>query len=90
MYSLLVLGFIPGTNIQISFTTWLWSFALVAVSFTLQLKWQNRTAVVVTPRPTLYASQLHQRARSIHRTVAALPADTVGRWKPSWQVPVID
>lgn len=33
MYSFLVLGLIPGTNIQISFWAWLVLMALLAVAF---------------------------------------------------------
>ena len=68
MYSFLVLGLIPGTNIQISFQAWLAIVAVLAIavvklkSQTLRhlrrvIQWGKATA----PRQTLHASQLHQR-----------------------------
>ena len=65
MYSLLVLGLIPGTNIQITFTTWVELALLGAVTWLVK----NRIDVMVslqalanqqTPRG-LHATQIHRR-----------------------------
>jgi hypothetical protein len=64
MYSLLVLGLIPGTNIQLSFWAWLIIMPLLAV-LGLLLKPYIRHLVewgkAVPPRLPLSASQLHRR-----------------------------
>jgi len=63
MYSFLVLGLIPGTNLQITFKSWLvlagWTFGSAVV---------YKYRAVLTPeaeavrRQILHASQLHHRA----------------------------
>jgi hypothetical protein len=65
MYSLLVLGIVPGTNIAISFQAWLILALLLAVirpSRQLYLYLQHQTAAAMVRRP-LPASQLHSRLR---------------------------
>ena len=64
MYTFLVLGLIPGTNIQLSLQAWLGIMAGLAVAF-VKLKpyahrlvqWGQATA----PRTIVHASQLHRR-----------------------------
>ncbi len=67
MYTFLVLGQIPGTNIQISFQVWLVILAglvLAVMAFTLSLRVRRafkRQAMRL--RQPLSASQLHQQAQ---------------------------
>ena len=65
MYSFIVLGIIPGTNIQITFTTWL-NAMLVAISAVLlvrlyRLVVMQNFAPAVNRQP-LFAQQLHSRS----------------------------
>jgi hypothetical protein len=64
MYSLLVLGIIPGTNIQISFQVWL-QFASVltgVVMATVFLRVHRASlSRMLHTRTPLHASQLHSR-----------------------------
>jgi hypothetical protein len=64
MYSLLVLGLIPGTNIQLSFWAWLIIMPLLA-ALSLRLKPHIRHFIAwgkaAPPRLPLSASQLHRR-----------------------------
>ena len=60
MYSFLVLGIIPGTNIQITFTTWLQLCAVVV------FVWLIRNRVMATYAEQLIVSQLGPRG--IHAT----------------------
>ncbi len=59
MYNFLVLGLVPGTNLQITFNTWLYaaslSFAVYFIAFRL------RRPAAATVRAPLHASQLHNR-----------------------------
>lgn len=70
MYSLLVLGLIPGTNIQLSFWAWVALMPLLA-AFGLMLKPLARRLVewgkAVPPRLPLPASQLHRRLQPTAR-----------------------
>lgn len=62
MYSLLVLGIIPGTDIQITFAGWLCLFAVViGVWFknTFRVSFESQTAANTVRG--LHASQLHRR-----------------------------
>jgi len=65
MYAFLVLGLIPGTNIQISFQAWLGIMA--GLPFVAALIWphlrQHLAAESIALRQPLHASQLHLRAR---------------------------
>lgn len=65
MYSFLVLGLIPGTNIQISFQAWLGIMAGLpfAAAFMRPLWHQRLSESVARQRQPLHASQLHLRAR---------------------------
>ena len=66
MYSLLVLGIIPGTNIQISFSAWM----ILGVIFALALLIKNRVEFIdkleqvieeASPLRGMHATQLHRR-----------------------------
>jgi hypothetical protein len=63
MYSFLVLGLIPGTNLQITFKSWL-ALAGWTVGAAIVYRYRNDlTPVAVAPKRTvLHASQLHHRA----------------------------
>jgi hypothetical protein len=67
MYSFLVLGFIPGTNIQISFVAWLVMLVgspLAVLAFALRHRLQRAARLqALSLRRPLYASQLHQQAQ---------------------------
>jgi len=64
MDTLLVLGIVPGTNIQISFQMWLAVATLLAGGATIvRLELQKIADTQANSRPLLYASQLHQRAQ---------------------------
>jgi hypothetical protein len=64
MYSILVLGLIPGTNIAISFDAWLGAMTvLIGTIAILRIELRNRAfAPRALSRIVLHASQLHQRA----------------------------
>lgn len=70
MYSLLVLGIIPGTNIQLSFQAWL------AVAVAVAFAWPKLKAPVLelvelgkapTPHVPQHASELHRRLQRTAR-----------------------
>lgn len=68
MYSILVLGLVPGTNIQISFWTWLilmLSLPFLAPRLKVWLREPVRQVVELGKAPTPHvpqdASQLHSR-----------------------------
>lgn len=67
MYSLIVLGQIPGTNISLSFEAWIILMALMAVvGFRLRPKIKQifeEFKGATTPKHGIHASQLHQRAQ---------------------------
>lgn len=65
MYAFLVLGLIPGTNIQISFQAWLYMMAaLPFIGALIMLRWHKLAASLqAINRQPLHASQLHQRIR---------------------------
>ncbi len=63
MYSFFILGQIPGTNLQITFQTWI---NVMMLAFCAWLIWHFRVYElfvkhVLTPRQPLHASQLHRR-----------------------------
>lgn len=65
MYSFIVLGIIPGTNIQITFTTWL-NAMLLAVTIVLLVRLyrmvaSEETSTIMSRQP-LFAQQLHSRS----------------------------
>lgn len=66
MYTFVVLGLIPGTNIQISFQAWLAMAAVLPVTAVL-LKSPLSSLVAIgraaEPRLPLPATLLHQRVR---------------------------
>jgi hypothetical protein len=69
MYSFLVLGLIPGTNIAISFQVWLVVMVVALVGFMIVRKRIEQFIISIvdemfgTPqRQPLHASQLHLRA----------------------------
>lgn len=59
MYNFLVLGLVPGTNIQITFKTWLYALAVALLTYNLYRHTRALGAVAV--RQPLHASQLHNR-----------------------------
>ena len=63
MYSFLVLGIIPGTNIQITFQGWITILGLLACGVGIYwLASHHKTLVAsFTQRTVLYANQLHVR-----------------------------
>lgn len=62
MYNFLVLGMIPGTQIQITFETWFIAFILfVAVVKVYRLITVRRQSILLTVRIPLHANQLHLR-----------------------------
>ena len=70
MYTFLVLGLIPGTNIQISFQAWLDMAAalpFVAAFIKLHLYHRLTAASDIAIRQPLHASQLHRRIRPTAR-----------------------
>lgn len=60
MYSFLVLGLVPGTNIQINFNTWLYALSAAFLSYGIYRRMHTLGSVSVVRQP-LYASQLHNR-----------------------------
>ena len=70
VYNFLVLGFIPGTNIQITFQTWVDAFGLVLFAycgFRLYQRYRFSGFELMPIRQPLHASQLHQRLRQTVR-----------------------
>ena len=72
MYSFIVLGLIPGTNIQISFELWLQivagltTYILLSIFAVWTYRFFRLTNQLLAPAKTrlpLYASQLHQRVQ---------------------------
>lgn len=64
MYSLLVLGIVPGTNIQITFQGWLSLFGSLVVAAALAQYYRQNLALqqaAARVRVPLHASQLHHR-----------------------------
>lgn len=63
MYSFLVLGYVPGTSLQINFQGWLDIASLLAVAFMIRQYLKHRQLVNewVQVRQPLHASQLHRR-----------------------------
>jgi hypothetical protein len=64
VYNFIVLGIVPGTNLQITFQTWLDALGLIlvaAVGSWLYFKYQP-TLEKATVRAPLHARQLHPRA----------------------------
>jgi len=64
MYTFLVLGLIPGTNVQISFQAWLAVMAMLPFLAYLAkepLRKILELGMAATPRLPLHASQLHHR-----------------------------
>lgn len=83
MYTFIVLGIVPGTNIQVSFELWrfvvLEFFGSVIVCWVI-LKFYDRlrsSSDYLQPvRAVIHATQLHQRVRSTAHTAEALLAST--------------
>ncbi len=69
MYSLLVLGLIPGTNIQINFWAWIGLMTVLLILFRIYgrrvmnfvVAWWRSLDYIDDPRDPLHASQLHSR-----------------------------
>jgi hypothetical protein len=61
MYNLLVLGLVPGTNIQITFKVWLDVIGLGIVGFLAYNMYRNNEAAQAFKRVPLHANQLHRR-----------------------------
>jgi hypothetical protein len=62
MYNLLVLGLVPGTNLQITFKTWLDVLGLVVAAYGATSLYRGRFTIgAVNVRQPLHASQLHSR-----------------------------
>ncbi len=66
MYSFIVLGIIPGTNIRITFGAWL-QFAVLIFAAVVTLKIYRKIKPMLLKlepvRIPLHASQLHQRVQ---------------------------
>lgn len=67
MYSFLVLGIIPGTNLVITFEAWLVFIDLLLGSYLAYRVWQRHQGLMFGPlaignKTSLHASQLHLRA----------------------------
>ena len=67
MYSVLVLGYVPGTNIQISFQAWLVMAGVVgAITTAVFLAHKHRRGLAARwQRLPLHASQLHTRLQTV-------------------------
>ncbi len=72
MYEFIVLGMVPGTNIQISFELWLQIVAGLLAYLLLCIfaiwtyrffRFTNQLLSIPADRTPLYATQLHQRVR---------------------------
>jgi len=64
MDTLLVLGIVPGTNIQITFQVWLAAATLLTGGMAMvRLGLQKTVEARASMRPILHASQLHLRAQ---------------------------
>ncbi len=61
MYNFLVLGLVPGTNLQITFTTWLDVIGLGIAGFLAYSLYERNDAQHALVRVPLHASQLHRR-----------------------------
>jgi hypothetical protein len=63
MYSVLVLGLIPGTHIQISFLAWLIAAVVVSVfvSITRLERKRHQSTLWLASHYPKHANQLHQR-----------------------------
>lgn len=62
MYSFLVLGLVPGTNLQITFNTWLDMIGLALAGFGVAYLYRHHYASESAwVRVPLHASQLHSR-----------------------------
>lgn len=60
MYNFIVSGFIPGTNIQLTFNTYLYCICLVAV-YMVYRRYRLYRSTAPAERQPLPASQLHRR-----------------------------
>lgn len=60
MYNFLVLGLVPGTNIQITFKAWLYALTLGLLAYLL-VSYRHQTIEQVSLRQPLPASRLHNR-----------------------------
>lgn len=69
MYSLLVLGLIPGTNISISFQVWIALGIMLILARPAYLIYQRYQLFMVrlAMRRPLHANQLHQRLHQLAR-----------------------
>ena len=79
MYSLIVLGDIPGTNIQITFLGWLWFMTLLAIAVMAASHYhlfQHILHRAKNLQQDLPSSQLGQPVSETGHTVEALPGDT--------------
>ena len=61
MYNTVVLGYIPGTNIQVSFKAWLVCTGVFVVSTLVVWLFRKRNALLPVVRVPLHASRLHVR-----------------------------
>ncbi len=65
MYTFLVLGIIPGTNIQISFQAWLVAASsALAIALMMRALWQVNAGWIANMQPVrqpVHANQLHRR-----------------------------
>ena len=64
MYSFLVLGLVPGTDIQISFTAWLILMPILVVVF---LICRPLIRYYMIPRPQLVQMRVPLHANQLHR-----------------------
>lgn len=63
MYNFIVLGIVPGTDLQITFGAWLKLLEVVAIVYgMMRLKTLHQTLFIQTwERVPLHANQLHRR-----------------------------
>jgi hypothetical protein len=64
MYSFLVLGIIPGTNLQITFQVWLNTIGLLLIGLAFRILYANRHQIELALQPVrvpLHAREIHAR-----------------------------
>lgn len=80
MYNFFVLGLIPGTDIQITFTMWLEAMMLViSILYLIHVHFANNVILSPTISPEAIKSRLlNRQAQLIRRIIAALQVNSAG------------
>ena len=82
MYTFFVLGLIPGTDIQITFTMWLDTLALIICVLLLHYEFRNRSNAALPPTLSPETEQnitlLARQGQLIRRIAAVLPISIAG------------